>query len=158
MLGYDEPPAPPPPTAPNTYQEDRPEPQFEPAERSLRGINVVAGLVALLLVGFTLARGLAAGGSTAYAIGRALGSLGLPVIIGAVVGWGNERRARIAFICAASLFLFTTLAQAGAEMGRADDGDIDDVLAELEDLEPAETLEEEINNQRAVLDLSLIHI
>lgn len=155
MLGYDEPPAPPPPTAPNTFQEDRPEPQFEPSERSLRGMNVVAGLLALLLAGFTFARGLADGGSPAYAIGRALGSLMLPVIIGAVVGWGNERRARIAFICAATLFLFTTLAQAGAEMGRAGDGGMDDVLAELEDLEPAETLEEDINNQRAVLDDAL---
>ncbi len=105
---------PPPPTA-NAFPPP-PAPaaaKVDPQDQDLRGLNIVATIaaVALMLQGFLL--GLLSG-SGAFAIGSAVGSLFIPVIVGAIVGWGNDRRARITFVCVAAVFFLLRLGQLAA--------------------------------------------
>lgn len=63
----------------------------------------------MVFLGFVA--GLAIDGTLAVAIGRGIGTPILPVVIAAVIGWGDERRARIAFIVVGVIFIPLLLLQ-----------------------------------------------
>ena len=65
-------------------------------------IAVVVTAVTLAVLGFFVGLG---AGSTAAALGRGLGTALQPVIPAAIIGWGNERRARIGYLAVAAFVL-----------------------------------------------------
>lgn len=86
------------------------------SEDDLRGVTVVAAMVGAALVGFRVLGAILTGQSAAHTLGAAVGTLVLPVVLAALIGWGNDRRARIAFIVIAGLVLLSTMARAGASL------------------------------------------
>ncbi len=114
-------PPPPPPLEPNPLP---PAPTIAPVverrtdEESLRQINAACVTAAIFLVLLRTAMFMTEsgpGGSEAYSagyiVGATVGSVVVPAIVAALIGWGNERRARIAFLVVSLLFILGTLSQ-----------------------------------------------
>ena len=76
-----------------------------------RAVCLSAGAIGFTMVFLGFVAGLAIDGTLAVAIGRGIGTPILPVVIAAVIGWGDERRARIAFIVVGVIFIPLLLLQ-----------------------------------------------
>ena len=69
-------------------------------------IAVVGAAIALAVLGFLAGLN---SGTTAGALGRAFGTALQPVIPAAIIGWGNERRARIVYLVVAAIVVVLNL-------------------------------------------------
>lgn len=69
-------------------------------------IVVVGAAITLAVLGFLVGLN---SGTTAGALGRGFGTALQPVIPAAIIGWGNERRARIAYLVVAAIVFVLNL-------------------------------------------------